>query len=282
MIERDLTLADGRTLHVYDTGEPGDGRTAVVWHHGSPNIGAPPRPLFAAADRLGLRWLSYDRPSYGGSTPRPGRDIAAAAADVEALVDAADVGSFALVGHSGGASHALASAALLPDRALGVLSIAPMAPLQQWQADGLDYWAGMIPSGVDSLQAAAQGAAAKEAYEASGADYDPGFTAADMDTFRSDWAWLDEVVGPGTANGPGGLIADDLAYVGDWGFDVADIRCPVLVLTGGQDRIAPAAHGGWIADRAPQGEQQHHPEDGHLSVLRHAEAALELLAGRIR
>ena len=68
--EVELELGDGRTLHVYDTGaNDTDGRLAVFWHHGTPNIGAPPEPLFPAADRLGIRWVSYDRPGYGGSTP---------------------------------------------------------------------------------------------------------------------------------------------------------------------------------------------------------------------
>ena len=64
--ETDLELSDGRTLHVYDTASDGaDARLAVFWHHGTPNIGAPPEPLFAAAARLGIRWVSYDRPGYG-------------------------------------------------------------------------------------------------------------------------------------------------------------------------------------------------------------------------
>src|SRR5918994_3538398 len=67
-----LELSDGRTLHAYDTGtDDANGRLAVFWHHGSPNIGAPPEPLFSAADRLGIRWVSYDRPGYGGGTPPP-------------------------------------------------------------------------------------------------------------------------------------------------------------------------------------------------------------------
>ena len=69
--ETDLELGDGRTMHAYDTGtHDEDGRLAVFWHHGSPNIGAPPEPLFSAADRLCIHWVSYDRPGYGGSTHR--------------------------------------------------------------------------------------------------------------------------------------------------------------------------------------------------------------------
>jgi hypothetical protein len=52
--EFDLELADGRALHAYDAGRAGD-RVVVVWHHGTPNIGSPPEPLFAAASRLGIR-----------------------------------------------------------------------------------------------------------------------------------------------------------------------------------------------------------------------------------
>src|ERR671921_1580138 len=78
--ETDLELGDGRTLHAYDTGaDDAAGRLAVFWHHGSPHIGAPPEPLFAAADRLSIRWVSYDRPGYGGSTLRPDRHVASAA-----------------------------------------------------------------------------------------------------------------------------------------------------------------------------------------------------------
>src|SRR6476469_6092686 len=74
MIQRDLQIS-GRTLHIYDTDPEKDERLPVVWHHGTPNVGAPPEPLFAAADRLGLRWVSFDRPGYGSSTIAQGRTI---------------------------------------------------------------------------------------------------------------------------------------------------------------------------------------------------------------
>ena len=71
--ETDLGLDDGRTLHVYDTGPP-DAALAVFWHHGTPNTGTPPEPLFGAAAERGIRWISHDRPGYGSSAPQPGRD----------------------------------------------------------------------------------------------------------------------------------------------------------------------------------------------------------------
>lgn len=57
--ETDIALADGRMLHSYDTGSVGIGELTVVWHHGTPNIGAPPSPLLPAAAERGIRFVSY-------------------------------------------------------------------------------------------------------------------------------------------------------------------------------------------------------------------------------
>src|SRR5215211_4650435 len=103
--ETDVELPDGRTLHVYDTaGE--DGRLAVLWHHGTPNLGPPPEPLFPAAD-------------------------------VAVIADALEIGRFAVMGHSGGSNHALASGALLPARVLGAVCMSGLAPPH---AEGLDWF----------------------------------------------------------------------------------------------------------------------------------------------
>lgn len=272
MQETDLRLDGGRTLHVYDTGaDDMGGRLAVFWHHGTPNIGAPPEPLFPAAARLGIRWVSHDRPGYGGSTPLPGRDVASAAADVAAVANALGIDQFAVMGHSGGGPHALACAALLPDRVLGAVIVAGLAP---FGADGLDWFAGMATSGVTSLHAAAAGRAAKERHEASDAEYDPEFTPADLAALSGEWSWLGRVVRPAVEAGPGGLIDDDLAYVTPWGADPAKVIAPVLLLHGSQDRVVPSSHGKWLARRCPSAELRLFPDDGHISVLNSAEMAL--------
>src|SRR5215212_10930049 len=220
--ETDLELADGRTLHAYDTGAAdAAGRLVVFWHHGSPNIGASPEPLFGAADRLGIRWVSYDRPGYGGSTTYQDRNVASAAAAVSSIADALGIDQFAVMGHSGGGPHTLACGALLPERVLDVVSVAGLAP---FGAEGLDFFAGMAASGVASLRAAAEGREAKERYEASAEeDADPGFIPADLAALETEWSWFISVVRPPTKNGPGGLIDDDLATVTSWGFDSAQV-----------------------------------------------------------
>ena len=274
--EFDLELAGGRTLHVYDTGGAanGDERLAVFWHHGTPNIGAPPAPLFPPADRLGIRWVSFDRPGYGGSTTCPNRDMALVAADVGKVADALGIDRFAVMGHSGGGSFALACGALLPERVCGVVSVAGVAP---FDAAWLDWFAGMVVSGVASLRAAAAGRAAKEQYEAS-ADYDPEmFTPADHAALAGEWAWLGSVVEPALAAGPGGLIDDDLSYVAPWGCDPSEVTAPTLLLHGERDRVVPSAHSAWLARRCPAAELRLFPDDGHISVLTRTAAALDWL-----
>ncbi|HEV2743701.1 MAG TPA: alpha/beta hydrolase, partial [Rubrobacter sp.] len=216
----------------------------------------------------------YDRPGYGGSTPSPGRDLASAAVHASAAADALGIDRFAVMGHSGGGSHALACGALLGERVVGVVSVAGLAP---FGAEGLDWFAGMAPSGAASLRAAAEGRAAKERYEASAGEQDPGFIPADWAALSGAWSWFGDVVGPAVEAGPGGLIDDDLAYVAPWGADPARITAPTLLLHGGRDQVVPPSHGEWLARRCPSAELWLRPEDGHISVLDRSAAALEWL-----
>ncbi len=250
---------DGRQLHIYDARL---GEFAVMWHHGTPNIGAPPEPLFAAADRLGIRFISYDRPGYGGSTPLPGRNIASAAVDAAAVADALDVSEFAVFGHSGGGPHALACAALLPDRVTAAVSISGLAP---FGAEGLDWFAGMGPGSEASLRAAAAGRAVKEAHEAT--ESEPDFLPGDWAALDGEWGWFGSVVGPAVAGGPDPLIDDDLAYVDHWGCDPITITTPTLLIHGAEDLVVPNTHSEWLASRIPGAQLQILPGEGHISVL---------------
>jgi pimeloyl-ACP methyl ester carboxylesterase len=276
--ERDLELSDGRRLHIYDT-RAGDATVnlAVFWHHGTPNLGEPPEPLLPAAAERGIRWVSHDRPGYGGSTPHPGRDVASAAADVSAIADALGIGQFAVMGHSGGGGHALACAALLSDRVRGAVSISGLAP---FGAEGLDWFAGMAASGAAELRAAAGGRAALEGYLAS-TPFDPEvFTPADHAALAGPWSWLGAVAGRATKGGLGGMVDDDLAYVAPLGFNPGQVTAPVLILQGGQDRIAPSSHGKWLARQIRSAALWLRPDDGHISVLNSGASAMDWLLER--
>jgi pimeloyl-ACP methyl ester carboxylesterase len=79
------------------------------------------------------------------------------------------------------------------------------------------------------------------------------------------------------AQGPGGLIDDDLAYVTPWGAEPEQLTAPTLILHGGRDRVVPASHGEWLASRCPSAELRLSPDDGHISILNSSESALKWL-----
>jgi len=259
--ELDVPLRDRRTAHVHDCGADATPVT-VVWHHGTPQIGTPPPPFVAATPRL--RWVGYDRPGYDRTARQPGRSIASAAADVGDIADALGIDRFAVVGHSGGSPHALACAALLPERVLAVVCFAGMAP---FDAEGLDWFAGMHPAGAGELRASTDGAAALEALLAATEFDATQFTPTDHAALQREWAFLGTSAGQATSNGIGGLVDDDLAYVRPWGFAVEQVTAPVLLIHGDADQIIPLAHSQWLAEHLPDAELRVRPDDGHLSVL---------------
>jgi pimeloyl-ACP methyl ester carboxylesterase len=73
------------------------------------------------------------------------------------------------------------------------------------------------------------------------------------------------------------VIDDDLAFVAPWGFAVAEIAAPVLIVHGGQDRVVPPAHGAWLLRHLRQAERWLRPHDGHISILDACPVAMDWL-----
>ncbi|MEU3625478.1 alpha/beta hydrolase [Amycolatopsis coloradensis] len=209
------------------------------------------------------------------STPRRGRNVASVAADVEKIADALEIERFAVFGHRGGGPHALACAALLPERVSAMVGVASMAP---YGGEGPDWFEGMSRAGIESLTAALAGREAKENDEASAECDTDMFTTSDDAALSCDWKWFLDVVGPAFEGGPGALIDDDRAYVAPWGFQPSDVKVPVLLPHGGANRIAPLGHGEGLVRQCATAEWRTYPEEGHIPVLRLGEAALEWLS----
>jgi len=66
-----------------------------------------------------------------------------------------------------------------------------------------------------------------------------------------------------------GWIDDNLAFVRPWGFDLAAIARPVLIVQGGDDRFVPRTHGEWLAAHVPGADAWIDDENGHLTLLEH-------------
>ena len=78
-------------------------------------------------------------------------------------------------------------------------------------------------------------------------------------------------------DGPDGAIDDDVAYVNPWGCSLAQISAPVLLVQGGEDRVAPAAHADRLLGQCRRAELWLRPRDGHISVLEACPVALDWL-----
>lgn len=152
-------VAGGRRVAVQDWG-PADG-AAVFLMHGTPGSRLGPRPGPAALHSLGVRLICYDRPGFGDSDRLPGRAVAHAAEDTAAVAEFLGVGAFAVVGRSGGGPHALACAALLPDRVSAVAALVSLAPRD---VPDLDWYQGMGAGNTAEFRAAENGSAALGSY----------------------------------------------------------------------------------------------------------------------
>jgi pimeloyl-ACP methyl ester carboxylesterase len=278
-MSRTLSMEDGRELCICEAGAPGG--VPVLIHNGTPGSRLLYDPYIADAQSRGIRLISYDRPGYGGSTPQPGRTVASAADDVAAIAKALGIDRLLVWGISGGGPHALACAALLPDLVAATAVIASVAP---YSADGLDWLAGMGEDNIVEFGATLEGREALETFvetmaaEMLGAD--PAAVAqtmrsllspADAAALQDDFAvFLHNLIREGIARRRDGWVDDDLAFTRPWGFDLGQIRIPVLVVHGEQDRFVPFAHGVWLAGRIPHVESRLSAADGHLTLAVHA------------
>ena len=270
-----VELDDGRSLEAVVQGAE-DG-TLLVFHHGSPSAGQPFDPFHRAAAERDIVLALPSRAGFGGSSRQEGRTVSSAAADAAALADHLGHDRFLTAGWSGGGPHALASAALLPDRVRAAATIAGVAP---YDAEGLDWTAGMGEANQIEYPLAARDPDELLRWMAphveAMAKIQPGEIVAEMRSLISevDAAQVTGEFGENLAasfrsafrNGPWGWYDDDLAFVRSWGFELADIRVPVSIWQGRQDLMVPITHGEWLAAHIPGARAHLRPEDGHLSL----------------
>src|SRR5512133_2556158 len=247
-----LALSDGRALEVEVSGP--DGGIPLVVHHGTPGERSQYPPFVEAAAARGLRFVSYSRPGYGGSSRQPGRAVADCAADTAAILAHLGADRCYTVGASGGGPHALACAALLADRVLACATVAGVGP---FGAQDLDFLEGMGRENHLEFGAALAGPAELQAYLEQEAQGFAGVTgeqvaaalgdlvsAVDVAALTGDVAsYVAASFRQALANAIWGWFDDDLAFTRPWGFDLDGIGVPVVVWQGGQDRMVPFDHG---------------------------------------
>jgi pimeloyl-ACP methyl ester carboxylesterase len=215
-----------------DVGDP-DG-TPVVYLHGGGDSRLSRHPDDSIAAALGVRLLALDR---CGPAAR-GRSLRRWAEEAAATVDAA---RFGVVGWSAGGPHALALAAVAPERVTRVALVGSMPP-----PDGVAD----LPRDVRQVMRVARVAprVAARALEQWGRRPPPptgdpltddAYARGRVESFRGGGLWL----------------ARELAYLGrPWDISLADVRAPVTLWWGAGDRVCPPSIGERYARELPDAE----------------------------
>lgn len=211
----------------------------IVFQSGSPGTRWKRPEVGRAAHAAGVLLVVPDRPGYGGSTRLSDRSVADAAGDVAELADLHGWSSFGIAGSSGGGPHALACAALLPDRVVRCAVSACISPPDtsgrepredetdprrnptSWLAahDPARLRAEIVETGQRFLAAA----------EAGGLEFpgDPSRAIDDADAMtRLRATFIDSV---------DGWLDDNIAFASPWGFELSTITVPVSLRFGAVD-----------------------------------------------
>lgn len=276
LTEHDIAVADGRLLTVEISGATTG--VPVFLLHGTPGSRSGPKPRSGILYRLGVQLICYDRPGYGGSSRSAGRRVADAARDVIAIADQLGIERFAVVGRSGGGPHALACAALLPDRVVRTAVLVGLAPSN---AAGLNWFDGMADGNVREYSVAdADQSLLMERLRmraertirdpesllelVRGQMAEPDRRVVESVTFRR---LLAQTYAEGLRDGPYGWIDDVLAFREDWGFSLRTIAGPVLLWHGKDDTFSPIHHTWWLAGQIPDVEVQVQTDTAHFGAV---------------
>ncbi|MFF3694925.1 alpha/beta fold hydrolase [Streptomyces sp. NPDC002221] len=271
-----VCTADGRILTVELFGDPQG--SPVFLLHGTPGSRLEPAPRSMVLYHRRTQVIAYDRPGYGGSDRLQGRRVADAARDVAAIADRYGFERFAVVGRSGGAPHALACAALLPDRVTRAAALVTLAPPD---AEGLDWFDGMAASNVLAYEtgtADPDELAARFVVRAAHIRENP---VRLLDELRAELTHADRMVVKDAGvramllrnyrealrTSAYGWIDDALAFCNPWGFDPSSIRGEVLLWHGEQDVFSPVGHYHWLAERIPGVTAVLEPAAAHFDAL---------------
>src|SRR5213080_2303460 len=260
----------------------------VIFCHGWPSSRTMARLTDDAARDLGIRIVSPDRPGIGGSSLQPNRQLSHWLPVVRRLVDHLGIGEFRVLGISGGAPYAYATAAAMPERvrAVAIVGGAPpiaevsdtkaLLPFYRWMLALYRTRPGLLrrlfylarpvlslrppvrlrplvlkmlllrPCDAESLRDAA-------AFEAI------------FESQRRAWRASAE-----------GVMADAQIYAQPWGFALEDVRVPVRLWHGNQDRAFSVRLAEELVKRLPNCNARFIADAGHYSLpIRHMREILE-------
>jgi pimeloyl-ACP methyl ester carboxylesterase len=244
-------------LTIDDVGDPAG--SPVLYLHGGGDSRLSRHPDDSIAAGLGVRLLAVDR--CGAAVP--GRTLRTWAEEVAAALP---VERFAVIGWSAGGPHALAVAAVAPERVTRAALVGSMPTPERVHDLPRDVQRVMRLARY-SPRIAARGLEAwgrRPVPPTGDLATDDAYARGRVESFRDGGLWL----------------ARELAYLGrPWGFELADVRTPVTLWWGERDTVCPPSIGRDFERRLPNATLR--LVDGtHQLLFSHWRAILEDVSGR--
>jgi pimeloyl-ACP methyl ester carboxylesterase len=248
-----IALPDGRRLRWHEFGHPGG--SPVIYTAGTPVSGLGGASYDQAARASGLRWISPDKPGYGGSDFHRKRTLTSWGDDLAALAGHLGLGRFALAGESGGGPFTLAAAHRLADRISVVALIASGGPLtaaeragQQTRIRFYSWLAGKAPVlNVVPLTMMRWSLASPARRERSLRRELASAPEARHAGLRIEFEAVADALRPGTR----GTVQELALIHGPWPFLLSEVQTPVHLWHGARDTNAPIAIAHRLAHALP-------------------------------
>jgi pimeloyl-ACP methyl ester carboxylesterase len=269
MIDAKVRIGDGRELAYTEIGAPGG--LDVFFFHGAPMSRLHLGYLDAQFTAASIRVVSPDRPSYGGSSPQPGRSMADWPSDVAALADALGIDRFAVAGHSSGGPYVVACAALLSERVSAGIVLGGVTDMG-WPG----AWDGYVASERELMRLPGEAAVIAACVRRYGGDGSGFSEAADFEFAEPDNAlFADERAGRALASavseafrqGVAGYAQDVFVQSQPWPFDPARISVPFEIVHGALDLLMPLAHSRHTSELIRGANLRVLPGHGHMTTV---------------
>lgn len=253
---------DGREAFAATGGRPFDpARPALVFVHGA----GMDHTVWTLQTRYfahhGWSVLALDLPGHGGSAGPALPDVPAMAAWVHKAVEAAGAERFAIAGHSLGALIALEAVAHAGDKALALMMLGAAAAMP--------------------VNPALQGAADNGEHGAVEAMIGWGFgRPAQIGGNRAPGAWMPGAGLRTLERGLRGPLGVDLKASNDYAGArdaAAKVACPVLILAGDDDRMAPVKGAKDMAGAFSDARLAVLPATGHMMSIERPDETLDAL-----
>ncbi len=252
----------------------------VFYAHGTPGSSMEGAMFHDFARHYHLRWIVMDRPGIGGSSLMPSYSLLDYPRDLKRLARYLQLKHFAAVGWSSGVPHTLACAFAIPEKLsyvgalAGYTNFAEMVnakdllwSLEQRGPRIADVSPFLFRSLMNMIRLAEQHL--PKVYlkfvESSSTEEDKALLRQPdtLDKFL-------ESQHVAFSQGTEGVVQDLLLQYRDWGFRLKDVRMPVHVYQGVQDRFVPWQFGAHLAEQMPLVDLQLLEQEGHMFPLRHS------------